>query len=127
MAEPRGYSISGKLVVAVLLGSTGLAAALLFFVRAWYSHELQTTSAPTTLPPSARAVALLTTLGITLISAIAFLAGAMAIRMSRAAVGAEQQRKPTQYVDAWANYRVTDEQIADATREPSEGEEGKPR
>jgi ABC-type uncharacterized transport system fused permease/ATPase subunit len=40
------------------------------------------------------------------------------IRIGREITRKSEQHKPTKYVDAWSQYRLTDEQIAEATQEP---------
>lgn len=49
------------------------------------------------------------------------------MRILRRALPAKRSQRPSVYVDAWANYRLTPEQIDRATREPDDGEAPGPK
>jgi hypothetical protein len=65
------------------------------------------------------------TLTITLLLLVAFVVGAsVMIRAGRTAVQRPRRRKPTQYVDAWAGYRLSQEEIARATGQAPDSDSG---
>jgi hypothetical protein len=65
------------------------------------------------------------TLTITLLLVVVFVVGAsVMIRAGRMVVQRPRRRKPTRYVDAWAGYRLSQEEIARATGEGHDSDSG---
>lgn len=79
--------------------------------------------------PASRATldAATTTLFITFVLLMLFLVGSFVmVRLGRAAVARRARAAKTEYVDAWSQARVTDEQIRAATDEPPPSEPDPP-
>jgi len=108
----------GVLIALVLT----ITAGVYMFIERYPTDAL--TAAPLMLDPQAeglrvkRLVLLLTILLISCLLVLLFVVGSyLLIRIGRF-VRKPVAGKPTEYVDAWQQYRLTDEQIAAATAEP---------
>jgi hypothetical protein len=103
---------------AVMSASTGLLA------QAAQPGGAQT-EAQAPEQPDAEAAAremrsLYTTLTVTLLLLLAFVVGTyVMVRVGRAIVHRPRRRQPTQYVDAWTGYRLSEQEIERATGETS--------
>lgn len=75
-----------------------------------------------------RAALLLTILLISALLILLYVLGAyLVIRIGQMVARHQVGGKPTRYVDAWAQYRLTDEQISAATSEDADGPGGRRR
>lgn len=123
----------GRLVfaatVAALLMALGAMAAV-FVSRRAGSGLLSTPPAtpaggtPLETDVRQRLGLLLATLMAAALALAAFVIGSyMMIRIGRALISRDVGGAPTRYVDAWANYRLSDDEIEAATQERHEGDD----
>ncbi len=92
-------------------------SALLMALAVWPVLG-QANVAPASAPTSDRLGALYQLLTISFVVLLVFLLGVYAIARARRLAPHSGPRSRTRYVDAWANYRVSDEAIDAATDEP---------
>lgn len=100
----------GFVVTGLLLSGTGLA------YLAWSGGERTLPALPTTRAVSpdlhTRSKALLRSLMLISGMALMFIVGSYAmVKIGRAFLARRERRSPTQYVDAWSNYRLTEDEI----------------
>ena len=117
------YGRAAVLLVLGILALTTCAAVYVFFAQ--HSNQpaplgsiSNASEAERALADSRRLVTLLTLLLISALFALLFVVGAyLVIRVGQFVARDRVGGKTTAYVDAWQNYRLTDEQIAAATEE----------
>jgi len=131
---PASGSTHGRLAVLLALGVLGATVGATLYVILAQSHPnalpastTSATSAPSvTIDEGRRAATFLLIVSISVLLALMAALGAYVVirygqRLARQKVGGQ----PTEYVDAWGHYRLSDEEISAATAEdPTEGEEG---
>ncbi len=124
---PRpAYGRTATLIVLVILLLTVSSGVYLFIAQ----HQLDETPA-TLLDPKAELartqhlIILITILLISALLILVYVVGAyLLIWIGRLVARGSIGGKPTPYVDAWQQYRVTDEEIAAATQEPPADDRG---
>jgi hypothetical protein len=85
-------------------------------------------AAATRLEREKRLVLLYLVLATAAVGLLAFLGiSYVLMRILRRALPAKRAPRASIYVDAWSNYRLTSEQIDQATREPDDGEAPGPK
>lgn len=123
---PARTSTYGRWAIWLML----MALLLLVFATAWLFLMQQPPlieHSPETRQFEARRLsALLMILMVSILLILVFVIGAyLLIRIGRAVAATGDRAKPTEYVDAWSQYRLSEDDIAQATEEPL-GEPGKP-
>ncbi|MFN0137178.1 MAG: hypothetical protein ACKVS9_13800 [Phycisphaerae bacterium] len=130
-SDSKSAKLAGRLAVLAILLATFAAIALLVYVRMTMHDKLHegdrqraavaTSAAIADGESEAKARALVSSLVYSFLAFLVFLVGSFVmIRFGRMALARSSNRAATPYVDAWAQGRVTDEQIAEATRESDE-------
>jgi hypothetical protein len=120
---PPSYGRTAVLLVLGILALTTCAVVYVFFAvhgnpPAPLGSISNESDAERALADSRRLVTLLTLLLISALFALLFVVGAyLVIRVGQFVAHDRVGGKTTAYVDAWQNYRLTDEQIAAATEE----------
>lgn len=111
LPAPRGR-LAARIGISLLLALPGLAVAQSV------TTQTATTQAAAAPPPARKLYVLVSLLAVSAIAVVAFVVGSyLMIRAGRALMRRQPRKTPTSYVDAWAGYRVTEEQIDAATRE----------
>jgi hypothetical protein len=116
---PGGIAASIVLLLLLLTVSAGVYFAL---VRpsAAFAPFTDGDEGLTRIHQGRRLSAILAVLLMSLLAILAFLVGAyLLIRIGRALVQKRVGGEPTQYVDIWSRYRISEQQIDDLTRESS--------
>jgi len=116
MAESERHRPSRLAIGFVVVGLTLAAAGVWYIWWAGRERELPPFSRPA--HPEADALhALLATLIVTLVLFLLFVIGSLVMVRAGRAFLVKPRSGPTRYVDAWGNYRLTDEQIAAAAQD----------
>jgi hypothetical protein len=130
-----GGSSYGRTAVLIALGVLALTVGATAYIFLAHGHGppagLGTSSAPGSGRLAAdqrRAISFLLMISISALLILMFVLGAyLVIRYGRFLARQRVGGQPTEYVDAWGRYRLTDEQISTATdEERPEGDEGPP-
>lgn len=122
---PSRTSTYGRWAIWLML----IALLLLVFATLWLLIMQMFMQQPTTLDPSAvqatrhleasRFSMLLMITMVSILLILVFVIGAyLLIKVGRAVASTDDRSKPTEYVDAWSQYRLTEDDIARATEEP---------
>lgn len=118
--EPEERPLQSRIAAVFVLAGLVLAlGAALFNIWALRVQELPPINSrePTAWTPTHLRVVSVTLFDLWLL-VMAFLVGSyVMVKIGRAMLMPQPSAKPTQYVDAWGGYRISDEQIASATAE----------
>jgi hypothetical protein len=127
----------GRVAVLVMLGALVLtvsALLYLFLLRMLRPVELQPSAADPVLALRRKlTLLLLIVLGACLLILVFAIGAYLVLRIGRAVARRQLGGTPTEYVDAWSHYRLSEQDIASATREerrrprgPDERDDGGP-
>jgi hypothetical protein len=115
-SEPHRPS---RLAIAfVVVGLALSAIGIGYIVYAGRERQLPPISAPHADPQIEQLHALVAMLTLSFFLFLAFLFGSyLMVRLGRRVADRRPPRQPSEYVDVWGNYRLTQEQIEAATRQ----------
>lgn len=98
--------------LTVILSLAGLAVAFTALGYVWMLQRGDAGTAPTPTDPIQRLKLMLAAMLVGVLSIIGFLLGSyLVIRAGKSLLSRKIGGRPTKYVDAWANYRLTEEEI----------------
>ena len=120
--DPSRRRWAGRLVVGSVLLVVGLIVLVVLYWAVGLAGMPVAPPEPQGEPVRLRRTAYaLAVLLVALLLVLLFVVGAyLSLRLGRLVVEHRVGGKPTPYFDAWSQYRLTDDQIAEATREPDE-------
>lgn len=108
--------------LAVVLSLAGLAIVFAALAYVWILHRRDAGAEPPT-DPIQRLKLMLAAMLVAVLSIIGFLLGSyLVIRVGKSLLNRKIGGQPTTYVDAWSNYRLTEEEI-DSVSEPGQDDE----